>query len=202
MFWDETIHALAGNPKPQGDYDWMLERAQEMFDELGGELGELFQMMTTKGLMDLESREGKAGGGFCTTFSTMGVPFIFANFNGTKGDVAVFTHEMGHAFQSWSGRDKPVIDYRGPTPESCEIHSMGLEFLTWPSMGRFFGEEGAEQFRRIHLIDGLKFQIATLDTGVELTTNYYRMMICSTAFYGLLAYVMNLTASPTKGRVS
>ena len=157
MFWDEAIHALAGNPKPQGDYDWMLERAQEMFDELGGELGALFHLMTTKGLMDLESREGKAGGGFCTTFPAIGVPFIFANFNGTKGDVAVFTHEMGHAFQSWSGRDKPVIDYRGPTPESCEIHSMGLEFLTWPSMGRFFGEEGAEQFRRIHLIDGLKF---------------------------------------------
>ena len=66
-------------------------------------------------LLDLKAREGKAGGGFCTSFPSYGVPFIFANFNGTKGDVEVFTHEVGHAFQSYSSRDKESIDYLWPT---------------------------------------------------------------------------------------
>ena len=75
-----------------------------------------------------------AGGGFCTSFSSYGVPFIYANFNGTKGDVEVFTHEMGHAYQCYSSRRQPLLDYLWPTFESCEIHSMSLEFLTWPHM--------------------------------------------------------------------
>ena len=76
--------------------------------------------------------QGQAGGGFCTSFPTHGMPYVFANFNGTKGDVEVFTHEMGHAFQSYESREQPLSDYLWPTYESCEIHSMSLEFLTWP----------------------------------------------------------------------
>ena len=78
----------------------------------------------------------------------MGVPFIFANFNGTKHDVEVFTHEMGHAYQAYQSRHQPLLDYLWPTYESCEIHSMGLEFLTWPHMEQFF-EGDAERFDKI-----------------------------------------------------
>jgi M3 family oligoendopeptidase len=85
------------------------------------------------------------------------MPFVYANFNGTKGDVEVFTHEIGHAFQNYSSRHQAPIDYIWPTMESCEIHSMSLEFLTWPQMDRFFGEEDAERFRKMHLADGLLF---------------------------------------------
>ena len=84
------------------------------------------------------------------------MPFIYANFNGTKGDVEVFTHEMGHAFQWYSSQAIELIDYHWPTSESCEIHSMGLEFLTWPSMERFFGDD-AERFRRLHLTGSILF---------------------------------------------
>jgi M3 family oligoendopeptidase len=156
MFWDLSLFDPRGNPAPQGDHDWMLERAQEMFDQLGGGMGEFFRTMNEGGLLDLKSREGKAGGGFCTAFPTYGTPFIFANFNGTKGDVEVFTHEVGHAFQCYQSRNLPLFDYLWPTYESCEIHSMGLEFLTWPHMDKFFGEE-AERFRRTHLVQSLLF---------------------------------------------
>jgi M3 family oligoendopeptidase len=156
MYWDEAIHDPAGNPAPRGDHDWMIQRATEMFDAMGGGLGEFFSAMRQGDWLDLKSRDGKAGGGFCTSLPSIGMPFIFANFNGTKGDVEVFTHEMGHAFQGYLSRVKPLTEYLWPTFEACEIHSMGLEYLTWPHMEKFFGDD-AERFRRIHLAQSLLF---------------------------------------------
>lgn len=156
MYWDESVFDLQGNPKPQGDHDWMLKQAQQMFDAMHPELGSFFAMMVAGDFMDLKTRPGKAGGGFCTSFPTKGVPYIFANFNQTKGDVEVFTHEMGHAFQAWQSRNLPLIDYLWPTLESCEIHSMSLEFLTWSQMDKFFGDD-ADRFREIHLAQSILF---------------------------------------------
>jgi M3 family oligoendopeptidase len=156
MMWDEGIHDAQGSPKPHGDHDWMVLRAQEMFDDIGHGLGDFFRLMNEKHLLDLKSREGKAGGGFCTGFPTYGVPFVFANFNGTKGDVEVFTHEMGHAFQNYSARNQQLVDYLWPTFESAEIHSMSLEFITWPWMEKFFNED-ADRFRKAHLTGSLMF---------------------------------------------
>ena len=155
-FWDESVFDLQGNPKPQGDHDWMLGQAQQMFNAMHPELGSFFETMVEGNFMDLKTRPGKAGGGFCTGFPTAGVPYIFANFNQTKGDVEVFTHEMGHAFQAWQSRNLPLIDYLWPTLESCEIHSMSLEFLTWSQMDKFFGDD-ADRFRQIHLAQSILF---------------------------------------------
>jgi len=156
MFWDESVHDPRGNPAPRGDHDWLLERAQEMFDAMGGGLDGFFRLMVESDLLDLKTREGKAGGGFCTNFPSVGLPYIFANFNGTKGDVEVFTHEMGHAFQDYMSREQPLFEYLFPTIEACEIHSMSLEYLTWPHMEKFFGED-ADRFRRTHLLQSLLF---------------------------------------------
>jgi M3 family oligoendopeptidase len=134
----------------------MLRQVQEMFDELGGDLGEFFRFMRKHDLLDLRPRTGKAGGGFCTNFIAWGIPFLFANLNGTKEDVEVFTAEMGHAFQAWKSRHLKPIDYCWPTLEACEIHSMSLQFITWPWMDRFFGEE-ADRCRWLHLADSLLF---------------------------------------------
>ncbi|HXM07904.1 MAG TPA: M3 family metallopeptidase, partial [Candidatus Acidoferrum sp.] len=75
---------------------------------------------------------------------------------GTKGDIVVLMHELGHAFQAYSSRDKSVVDYLIPTMESAEIHSMSLEYLSWPFMDRFFGD-GAQTYREGHLSEGLLF---------------------------------------------
>jgi M3 family oligoendopeptidase len=154
--WDEKIFDPGGNPVPLGDEAWMTERAREMFSNLHPELDAFFKLMADGGFLDLPTREGKTGGGFCTSFPSYGVPYIFANFNGTKGDVEVFTHEMGHAFQCWMSRHQRLSEYLWPTIEACEIHSMSLEFLTYPQMDLFFGED-AERFRRIHLMGSLLF---------------------------------------------
>jgi M3 family oligoendopeptidase len=156
-FWDEALIDPAGNPKPAGNHDMLVDAAAVMFDAMDPRLAAFYRSMRDGGFMDLKNRPGKAGGGFCTSFPTEGVPFIFANFNGTHHDIGVFTHEMGHAFQNWESRHQPGVDYLWPTMEAAEINSMGLEFLSHPGIGKLVGEPAADRFRRMHLIGALAF---------------------------------------------
>ena len=156
-YWDEALVDAAGNVKPAGDHDFLVSRAQGMFDGMDPSLGGFYREMEAGGFLDLRNRPNKAGGGFCTSFPSVGKPFIFANFNGTHHDIGVFTHEMGHAFQNHRSRNLPNVDYLWPTMESAEIHSMSLEFLTWPHMDRLVGGAEADRFRRMHLINALSF---------------------------------------------
>lgn len=156
MFWDEAIHTRGGNPKPKGDHDWMIEQAKILFSSMSKSLGDFFQLMVDHELLDLETRPGKGGGGFCTDLPSCGLPYIFANFNGSADDVRVFTHEIGHAFQGFCSREQEIYDYVWPTYESCEIHSMGLEFITFPWMNLFFSDE-ADQFCHEHVTDSFLF---------------------------------------------
>jgi M3 family oligoendopeptidase len=156
MFWDENVVSPQGNPKPQGDDAWVVAQALDVFKQVDESIASFYDMMVRRQLLDLKSRDGKAGGGYCTSFAAYGVPFIFANFNGTHGDVNVLVHEMGHAFADWQARQLPAFDYLSPTFETAEIHSMSMEYLTAPFLERFFGN-GAERYRQQHLEDALLF---------------------------------------------
>lgn len=112
--------------------------------------------MIEKNLMDLLAQKGKAGGGYCTYIEDYKSPYIFANFNGTSGDIDVLTHEAGHAFQVYMSRHFNLPEYHFPTYEACEIHSMSMEFFTWPWMESFFKED-AEKYKFSHLSAALQF---------------------------------------------
>jgi len=155
-FWDEAVLGSAKRIAPLGDRAWIVERTRESLAAIDPALGEFANMLIERELLDVEHRPGKALGAYCTSFPTRRVPFVFANFNGTRGDVRTMMHELGHAFQSWQSRDKGTIDYLVPTYESAEIHSMSLEYLSWPEMERFFGDD-ADAYRREHLLDALLF---------------------------------------------
>lgn len=154
-FYDEPVFFKSGNPAPHGGKDWMIERASKMYSELSPETDEFFNFMLKKDLFDLDAKATKAAGGYCTYLSNWRSPFIFANFNGTTHDVEVLTHEAGHAFQVFSSRDY-IPEYTWPGMESAEIHSMSMEFLTWPWMNLFF-EEDAEKFKYKHISGCLLF---------------------------------------------
>lgn len=156
LYFDEAVEFLKGNAKPQGDAEWIVDNGRRLFGELSSETAEFFEFMTEHGLMDLVSKKGKAGGGYCTYISEYRSPFIFSNFNGTSGDVDVLTHESGHAFQVYSSRNFVLPEYQWPTYESCEIHSMSMEFWAWPWMELFFKED-ADKYRFAHLSDALLF---------------------------------------------
>lgn len=153
---DEKVQFPDGNPVAEGDHDWIVDKASAMYKELSPETHEFFSLMLEGDLLDLKTRDNKATGGYCTSFPKYGVPFIFANFNRTTHDVEVLTHEAGHAFQAYRSRQHVVPEYFWPTMEACEIHSMGMEFLTWPWMKDFFGEQ-TDKFRFYHLQGALLF---------------------------------------------
>ncbi len=155
-FYDEALLFKTGNARPKGDEKWMLNKAKQMYDELSPRTSEFFSYMLDNEMMDLVSRKNKAAGGYCTFLNDYKSPFIFANFNGTMHDVTVLTHEAGHAFQGYSSRNYTIPEYYFPTFEACEIHSMSMEFLTWPWMKLFF-EESTDKFLFEHLVGALQF---------------------------------------------
>ena len=156
QYYDYNIMFLSGNATPVGNKDYLVERATKLYKELSTETYEFFEFMKEYELLDLEARSGKAGGGYMTYFPDYKAPFIFSNFNGTSGDVDVLTHEFGHAFQGYMSRNIGCPDYRSPTLEACEIHSMSMEFITYPWMEYFF-EGDADKYRYSHVCDGLTF---------------------------------------------
>ncbi len=156
-FWDEALTDLEGNPRPAGGHDVLVSRAEAMFDGIDKRLADFYRLMRDGGFTDLDNRDGKAGGGFCTSFPSRGVPYIFANFNGTFHDIDVFTHEMGHAFQAWESRHQPILEYLWPTMEAAEINSMALEYLSHPQIGLMLEPGMADRYRRMHLTNALAF---------------------------------------------
>ncbi|MFL0197181.1 M3 family oligoendopeptidase [Clostridium sp. WILCCON 0269] len=155
-YYDEKFEFTTGNAKPKGSPEWIVSNASEMYSELSSETGEFFKFMLEEELLDLVTKENKAGGGYCTYIPDYKAPFIFSNFNGTSGDVDVLTHEAGHAFQTYLSRWIEIPECIFPTYESCEIHSMSMEFFTWPWMNLFF-QEDADKYRFAHLESAVKF---------------------------------------------
>lgn len=155
-FYDQSLNFLSGNATPKGSPEWIIENGKKMYAELSPETNTFFNYMTDKHLLDLEAKKGKESGGYCTFIDDYDSPFIFSNFNGTSGDIDVLTHEAGHAFQVYSSRNIGIPEYVWPTYEGAEIHSMSMEFFTWPWMELFFKEE-TEKYKFAHLSSGLLF---------------------------------------------
>jgi M3 family oligoendopeptidase len=155
-YYDEPLDYPTGNPQPQGTPEWIVAHAATMYKELSPETNEFFEFMQQNELMDLINKPDKAGGGYCTFISGYQSPYIFSNFNGTSHDIDVLTHEAGHAFQCFRSRYLGIEEYYFPTLEACEIHSMSMEFLTWPWMHLFFKEQ-ADKYKYSHLSRALTF---------------------------------------------
>jgi M3 family oligoendopeptidase len=153
--YDLALSFLSGNPTPKGDSKWQVENAKEMYEEMSPETGEFINFMINHDLLELDSKPGKQGGGYCTFIPEYESPFIFANFNGTSGDVDVLTHEAGHAFQVYQSQ-RQIPDYRWPGYEGAEIHSMSMEFLAWPWIHKFF-EDDTAKYKFDHLAGAISF---------------------------------------------
>lgn len=149
-YYDQPLDYKSGNAKPHGSPDWIVSCAKNMYSELSPETNEFFNFMLDNEMMDLVNKKGKDTGGYCTFIEKYKSPFIFSNFNGTMGDIEVLTHEAGHAFQAYSSRNFEIPEYFFPTSEACEIHSMSMEFLTWPWMNCFFKDQ-TDKFKYSHL---------------------------------------------------
>ena len=155
--YDDKFRFSDGNAKPEGTAEEILAAGKAMYQDLSPETREFIEDMFDGDMFDVLSRDGKAPGGYCTSFPTYKMPFIFSNFNGTSDDVDVLTHEAGHAFAFYRAMHSDVDpNLQQPTIEACECHSMSMEFLTQDYHKNFFGKNTAK-YELAHCEDSLDF---------------------------------------------
>lgn len=153
---DNGVYFKNGNPTPTGAPEEILQSGQKMYSELSPETKEFFDFMMENELFDVWGRKNKRAGGYMTYLPDYNAPFIFANFNGTAGDVDVITHECGHAFQGYlSGQDE-IREHSDIGMETAEIHSMSMEFFAEKWTELFFGDR-AQDYIDMHLEDSAAF---------------------------------------------
>lgn len=153
---DEGVYFRQGNPKPIGTPQEILDAGHRMYRALSKETGEFMDLMCENDLFDVLGRKNKKTGGYMTFLPDYHSPFIFANFNGTSGDVDVITHECGHAFQGYLADMDPIHEHADITMETAETHSMSMEFFTEPWMKDFFGDR-AKEYVDMHFEDSVIF---------------------------------------------
>lgn len=154
--YDNDVYLQNGNPCPTGSPEEILAAGQKMYHELSPETAEFFDFMMENELFDVIGRKTKQQGGYMTYLPNYRSPFIFANFNGTSGDVDVITHECGHAFQGYLLRDEEIREFSDITMETAEIHSMSMEYFTYQWMELFFGSR-KDDYLKMHLEDSIAF---------------------------------------------
>ncbi|MCI9032400.1 MAG: M3 family oligoendopeptidase [Clostridia bacterium] len=156
MFYDNSVTLAGGETKPKLAHNEMFEAAQKMYDDLNPEVGAFMRFMRESGAFDVEARDGKWGGGYCTEFYDFVQPFILANWNGSCDDVDVLTHEFGHAFASMNAMKHGIFELSVGGMETAECHSMTMELMCHPYMDKFFGAD-ADKYRYRHLFKNIDF---------------------------------------------
>jgi oligoendopeptidase F len=137
--WDTEVDPLGRPPlRPFDQTSELLDRSEAVFRRVDPELGEHFQFMREESLLDLESRKGKAPGGYMSDLSERRWPFIFMNAVGLDRDVRTLLHEGGHAFNTIAAREEPLAEYRDPPLEFAEVASMGMELLSTAHLDAFY----------------------------------------------------------------
>lgn len=174
--WDIAVDPKGQAPlRPfEGGVD-LIAKSQRVFDQLSPELATMFATMgdgsNTNGsadgaMLDLDSRKGKAPGGYLYFRDRSRIPFIFMNAAGQHRDVETMVHEAGHAFHSMYCVDEPLVWYRSSPIEYAEVASMTMELLTMPYWDAFYPSEAdANRARRKQLEGSISLLpwIATID---------------------------------------
>ena len=152
--------------KPFDNVGEMVEKLSALFHNMSEDLGEKFDMLVEMDTLDLDTRKGKAPGGYQYYLQKSRVPFIFMNAAGLQGDLETMIHEAGHAFHSIYCSHLELIGERGYPIEFAEVASMSMELMTQEQWGEFYDEEEANRAKMGHL-EGVIFLlpwIATIDS--------------------------------------
>jgi oligoendopeptidase F len=160
--WDLGVDPQQRPPvRPFASAQELAVKAGRVFDDVDDELGRQFRVMIDEQLLDLDSRTGKAPGGYCDTLHHRGRPFIFMNAAGVMDDVRTLLHEAGHSFHAFASHELPLVWQRYPGAEIAELASMSMELLAAPKLAL---EEGflTEAERRDAWVEALEDILLTL----------------------------------------
>ncbi|OFX27146.1 MAG: peptidase M3, partial [Armatimonadetes bacterium RBG_16_67_12] len=165
--WDLQVDVLGRPPlRPFESASQLVSGVDAIFARVDPDLAAQFRFMRDRALLDLESRKGKAPGGYQSTLNELRAPFIFMNAVGLDDDLRTLLHEGGHAFHMLAARREPLIDYRSAPIEFAEVASMGMEMLASPHLGVFYASpaDARRSYREmLEKIVGLFPWVATID---------------------------------------
>ncbi|MCE9581592.1 MAG: M3 family oligoendopeptidase [Planctomycetes bacterium] len=164
--WDLSVDINDNPPlKPFEKSEQLFDGCREMFRRVDPSFATMIDTLRESGNLDLESRKGKAPGGYQTTLHEIRKPFIFMNAAGLNNDVFTFLHEGGHAFHSLLAKEEPILRYRHAPMEFCEVASMGMELLAFEHLDVFYKPEEVKRAKRKELegIVNLFPWVATID---------------------------------------
>jgi len=148
--WDLSVDIYGDTPlRPFKEGEELIEKAIELFEKIRPELAGMIRTMKAMGHLDLESRQGKAPGGYNHPLAESGVPFIFMNAAGTQDDLNTMMHEAGHAFHSFLTHDLELNDFKNTPSEIAELASMSMELISSRYWDVFY--KNPEDLRRAHL---------------------------------------------------
>ena len=157
FYYDLPCLFVNGNPTPNIPQEKYFETGSKMFAKMFDKKPSFFQVLGEHDFMDLFSRQNKATGGYCASLLDYGIPYILMNANHTADDVATMVHESGHAYAALRSIDSSqFIECLSPTLEACEIHSTAMEYMTYPFMEMFFGNN-ADAYRQQHMTLAILF---------------------------------------------
>ena len=159
---------IAGEPplRPFETVDQMVTKLSQLFHNMSNDLGTKFDKLVKMDTLDLETRKGKAPGGYQYYLEKSRIPFIFMNAAGLQGDLETMIHESGHAFHSLYCGHLDLIDERNYPIEFAEVASMSMELLTQPEWNIFYEEQNDADRAKISHLEGVIFLlpwIATID---------------------------------------
>ena len=165
--WDMDVDSSGHAPlKPFIDGEDLIQKTQLCFQKLDNYIGERIEIMKANNLFDLESRKGKAPGGYNYPLSESGAPFIFMNSANTFRDLTTMVHEGGHALHTFISADLELNDFKHLPSEVAELASMSMELISMSHWNIFFdNEEDLKRAKRDQLVDVLKTLpwVATVD---------------------------------------
>lgn len=165
--WDTEVDptGLAALKPFSGGQD-LIEKSIAVFDKLDPWFGECLRTMKEGNLFDVESRMGKAPGGYNYPLAETGAPFIFMNAADSFRDVTTMVHEGGHAVQTFLDRDLELNDFKQLPSEVAELASMSMELISMKYWDIFFTDpDELQRAKKEQLIDSLKTLpwVATID---------------------------------------
>ena len=130
---------------PFEDVERLISGCSNVFHGMSPELGGMFDMLRERNSLDLESRKGKAPGGYQANLEKTRIPFIFMNAAGTHDNLSTMLHEAGHAFHSCYSSNLELIGDRNPPIEFAEVASMSMELMSQPEWSEFYSDEDARR---------------------------------------------------------
>ena len=140
--WDTTVDVDGLDPlKPFEGGKMLTDKSILCFDRLRPYFGECLATMQAMKHLDLESKDGKAPGGFMYPLYEIGVPFIYMNAVGSQRDLVTMVHEGGHAIHSFLSRGLPLTEFKSTPSEVAELASMSMELLSMDHWDVFYTEE-------------------------------------------------------------